>query len=314
MNWLRRAALNDPIATMTPLLLLLLLPSVLGGAPSPCDIGLLGFADPAFGLAALSSDHPTRAGICHAADGDFAAAAVSFNASVDLDPDLATAHLLFGASLCVHTSHQMGRGARVADPEQVMRAILHLRTALQLGAPPTATATATATASPHMECTLVLDGAEHTLVSPSSGPLSDPRDAAVAFLSGVDGGGTPEQIAAVVARLEASAKQGATQGAKVGFSADTLVRLGTALDRDLWNRLLRVSRTPMEVTATVTLYLDLAGQVESALEASSMLVRLANGMLSRGAPADLRLARVSYGQALQLAKGWEGIEEEIRET
>ena len=295
---------------MTPLLLLLLLPSVLGGAPSPCDIGLLGFADPAFGLAALSSDHPTRAGLCHAADGNFAAAAVSFNASVDLDPDLATAHLLFGASLCVHTSHQMGRGARVADPEQVMRAILHLRTALQLGA--------TATASPHMECTLVLDGAEHTLVSPSSGPLSDPRDAAVAFLSGVDGGGTPEQIAAVVARLEASAKQGATQGAtqgaKVGFSADTLVRLGTALDRDLWNRLLRVSRTPMEVTATVTLYLDLAGQVESALEASSMLVRLANGMLSRGAPADLRLARVSYGQALQLAKGWEGIEEEIRET
>ena len=288
---------------MTPLLLLLLLPSVLGGAPSPCDIGLLGFADPAFGLAALSSDHPTRAGLCHAADGDVAAAAVSFNASVDLDPDLATAHLLFGASLCVHTSHQMGRGARVADPEQVMRAILHLRTALQLG-----------TASPHMECTLVLDGAEHTLVSPSSGPLSDPRDAAVAFLSGVDGGGTPEQIAAVVARLEASAKQGATQGAKVGFSADTLVRLGTALDRDLWNRLLRVSRTPMEVTATVTLYLDLAGQVESALEASSMLVRLANGMLSRGAPADLRLARVSYGQALQLAKGWEGIEEEIRET
>ena len=252
---------------MTPLLLLLLLPSVLGGAPSPCDIGLLGFADPAFGLAALSSDHPTRFGLCHSADGDFAAAAVSFNASVDLDPDLATAHLLFGASLCVHTSHQMGRGARVADPEQVMRAILHLRTALQL-----------------------------------------------ATASGVDGGGTPEQIAAVVARLEASAKQGATQGAKVGFSADTLVRLGTALDRDLWNRLLRVSRTPMEVTATVTLYLDLAGQVESALEASSMLVRLANGMLSRGAPADLRLARVSYGQALQLAKGWEGIEEEIRET
>ena len=197
-----------------------------------------------------------------------------------------------------------------------MRAILHLRTALQLGE--RRPSTATATASPHMECTLVLDGAEHTLVSPSSGPLSDPRDAAVAFLSGVDGGGTPEQIAAVVARLEASAKQGATQGAtqgaKVGFSADTLVRLGTALDRDLWNRLLRVSRTPMEVTATVTLYLDLAGQVESALEASSMLVRLANGMLSRGAPADLRLARVSYGQALQLAKGWEGIEEEIRET
>ena len=303
---------------MTPLLLLLLLPSVLGGAPSPCDIGLLGFADPAFGLAALSSDHPTRAGLCHAADGAFAAAAVSFNASVDRDPDLATAHLLFGASLCVHTSHQMGRGARVADPEQVMRAILHLRTALQLGAAATAAAAATATASPHMECTLVLDGAEHTLVSPSSGPLSDPRDAAVAFLSGVDGGGTPEQIAAVVARLEASAKQGATQGAtqgaKVGFSADTLVRLGTTLDRDLWNRLLRVSRTPMEVTATVTLYLDLAGQVESALEASSMLVRLANGMLSRGASADLRLARVSYGQALQLAKGWEGIEEEIRET
>ena len=69
--------------------------------------------------------------------------------------------------------------------------------------PPPSVAAAAA-ASPHMSTTVILDNTIHVLVSPASGPLADPRDAAVAFLSGVAGGGTPEQVAAIVALLKDS--------------------------------------------------------------------------------------------------------------
>ena len=82
--------------------------------------------------------------------------------------------------------------------------ILLLLSVVAVADSPPPSVAAAAAASSHMSITVILDNTIHVLISPASGPLSDPHDAAVAFLSGVAGGGTPEQVATIVALLKDS--------------------------------------------------------------------------------------------------------------